>query len=171
MRPDSMPDSDHDAVSWGEAYQLAAGDQVGELRARVVAGDEHARWQLAGWLADRGRCDEAADLIRPLADAGDDLACTWLARWLTDERELSERAFAGDSRSLQALADIFATQGRFDELRQVLCTADGRVRPELAAWLARQGNIEVLEIGADAGDEECQRRMAGWRARHKHQRA
>lgn len=52
-----MPDSDRDTVSWWEAYQLAASDQADELRARGAAGDEHARWQLAGWLADRGRCD------------------------------------------------------------------------------------------------------------------
>jgi hypothetical protein len=71
-----MTDSNPDAVRWWEAYQLAASDQTGELRARVAAGDEHARSQLASWLADRGRWDEAADLIRPLADAdaGDDVA-------------------------------------------------------------------------------------------------
>jgi hypothetical protein len=162
-----VTDSNSDAVSWWEAYQLADTDEIGELRARAAAGDEHARWALARWLADRGRCDEAADLIRPLADTGDDLACRWLARWLSDERELSERAFAGDFHSLQVLADIFAVQGRVDELRQVLCTADGRVRPELAAWLARQGRVDVLEVAADAGDEESQRRLALWRARHR----
>jgi hypothetical protein len=161
-----VTDSNSDAVSWWEAYQLADTDEIGELRARAAAGDEHARWALARWLADRGRCDEAADLIRPLADTGDDLACMWLARWLTDERELGERAFAGDFHCMQALADIFAVQGRVEELRQILCTVDGRVRPELAAWLARQGNIEVLEVAADAGDEESQRRLARWRARH-----
>jgi hypothetical protein len=167
-----MTESDRDAVRWWEAYQLAATDQPGELQARVTAGDDHARWQLAGWLADRGRCDEAVDLIRPLADAGDDLACSWLARWLTDERELGDRASAGEFHSLQALAGIFAAQGRVDELRRVLFTADGRVRPELAAWLARQGNIEVLEVGAGAGDEECQRKLASWRARQsRRQRA
>jgi len=155
-----------DAVRWWEAYQLADSDETAELEARTAAGDEHARWQLASWLADRGRSDEAADLIRPLADAGDDLAASWLARWLTDERELGERAFAGDFYALQVLADLLAVQGRTGELRQVLCGADGRVRPELATWLSRQGRIDVLEVGAGAGDEDCQRRLARWRMRH-----
>jgi hypothetical protein len=162
----SSTDRRPDDVRWWEAYQLAASDETAELRRRAAAGDEHATWQLAGWLADRSRCDEAAALIRPLADAGDDLACTWLARWLSDERELSERALDGDFHALQALADILAVGGRADELRQVLCGADGRVRPELAGWLWRQGSIDVLEVGADAGDEDCQRRLARWRARH-----
>jgi hypothetical protein len=155
-----------DAVRWWEAYRLAASDETAELEARTAAGDEHARWQLAGWLADRGRSDEAADLIRALADAGDDLAASWLARWLTDERELSERALAGEFHALQVLAELLAVQGRTGELRPVLCGADGRVRPELAAWLPRQGSIEVLSVGADAGDEDCQRRLARWRMRH-----
>ncbi len=161
-----MTAASSDAARWWEAYQLAASDETGELRVRTAAGDDHARWQLAGWLADRGRCGEAADLIRPLADAGDDLASTWLARWLTDEQELSERASAGDFHALQALADILAVPGRTGELRQVLSGTDGRVRPELTAWLSRQGSIEVLEVAAEAGDEDCQRRLARWRARH-----
>lgn len=98
---ESITDSTSDAARWWEACQLTASDQIGELRARVVAGD----------------------------------------------------------------ADALAGQCRIDDLRQILCTADGRVRPELAAWLCRQGNIEVVEVAADAGDDDCQRKLAAWRAR------
>jgi hypothetical protein len=71
-----------DAARWWQAYQLAEGDQAGELAARAAAGDEHARQQLASWLADRGRTQEAIEVIRPLAD-GENVAEMWLpAGWL-----------------------------------------------------------------------------------------
>src|SRR5262249_58541749 len=73
-----------DAERWWQAYLLAENDQADELRQRAAGGDEHARRQLAGWLSDRARTEEAIEVIRPLADAGDDIAELWLARWLAD---------------------------------------------------------------------------------------
>ena len=71
-----------DAARWWQAYLLADNNQVDELRERAAAGDEHARQQLASWLSDRGRTDEAISVIRPLADAGDDVATRrLLADW------------------------------------------------------------------------------------------
>jgi len=35
----------------------------------------------------------------------------------------------------------------------------------LEAWLARQCDVEVIRIGAEAGDEDCQRRLALWQVR------
>jgi hypothetical protein len=151
-----------DDVSWWEAYQLAEAGQAGELRARAQAGDGHARWQLAHWLADRGWAGEAADLVRPLADAGDDLASTWLARWLADGGDMSElrqRAAAGEYHCLQELADALADTDQIQELRGILSIPGGRVRPDLAAWLARSHGPEVLRLGAELGDADCGRRL------------
>jgi len=69
-----------DAERWWQAYQLAENDQAGELRERAEAGDDHARRQLASWLSDRARTEEAIEVIRPLADAGDEVADLWLVR-------------------------------------------------------------------------------------------
>lgn len=56
------------------------------------------RRQLAGWLAERAGTEEAIEVIRPVADAGDDIAQLWLARWLAERDyldELRHRAGAG----------------------------------------------------------------------------
>ncbi|HEY2507545.1 MAG TPA: hypothetical protein VGI58_13610 [Streptosporangiaceae bacterium] len=154
-----------DDIAWWEAYQLAETDQPEALRARAVAGDDHARWQLAHWLADRGRPGEAADLVRPLADLRDDLAGTWLARWLADDGDLAElrrRAAAGDYHCLQELAGALAGTDQIPELRAVLSTPDGQVRPELAAWLARSHGPDVWRLGAELGDADCGRRLERW---------
>jgi len=82
VRP--LGEDTEDAVRWWQACVLAENDQVDELRERAAAGDEHARRQLASWLSDRARTDEAIEVIRPLADTGDDVAELWLARWLAE---------------------------------------------------------------------------------------
>ena len=91
----SRPSGDQvsDAARWWRAYSLAESDQVDELRRLAATGDDHARRQLASWLAERAfpydgpdqaKLDEAITVIRPLADTGDDVAELWLARWLAD---------------------------------------------------------------------------------------
>jgi hypothetical protein len=71
-----LGDTAEDAGRWWRAYLLAENDQAGELRQLAEAGDEHARRQLASWLADRARTQEAgppAEATRP---------CTsWPAGW------------------------------------------------------------------------------------------
>ena len=97
-------------------------------------------------------------MIRPLADAGEDLASLWLWRWLADSdpAELRRRPQAGDFYCLEVLADSVRWRApAAPERRLVLCTPDGRLMPGLEAWLARQGDVEVIRIGAVAGDEEC----------------
>ena len=73
------PDSDPDAISWWEAYQLAEADEIDQLRTRTDSGDDHARRALANRLAEHGSCADAVDVIRPLADAGEDLASLFCA--------------------------------------------------------------------------------------------
>ena len=61
-----------DAARWWRAYCLAENDEVDQLRQQAEGGDDHARRQLASWLSDRGRAQEAIAVIRPLADAGEE---------------------------------------------------------------------------------------------------
>jgi hypothetical protein len=156
-----------DAARWWRAYVLAEDDQEDALRRLADGGDDHAQRELARWLAERGRTAEAITLIRPLADAGEDLAQLWLARWLAgDDRvgELRHRADVGDDHAWPELFDWLAWHD-LDQLRVLTATLDGRPLQLLTNWLARQGNIEVLRIGADTGDDDARRRLAHWLAR------
>jgi len=150
-----------DAARWWQAYQLAGHDRVDELRERAVAGDEHARLQLAGWLADRARTQDAIEIIRPLADAGDGVAQLWLARWLAEQDgvdELRQRAVGGDYHAVVELAGWLAAHDRLDELR-VLVVEE---RELLSSWLARQPEMKLARLAADLGDEHAERRVARW---------
>ncbi len=160
-----MPGEDtEDAARWWQARVLAENDQVDELRERSAAGDGHARRQLASWLSDRARTDEAIEVIRPLADAGDDVAGLWLARWLAERGELDElrqRAGAGDDQALHELTGWLADHGCLDELRALVAG-----QPQLlASWLARQHDVKVLRLAADLGDDGARRRLERWLAR------
>ena len=103
IRP--LADAGEDIAQFWLARWLAECDQAGELRQRANAGDDHALYELAGWLAGHGRLTELRELVstegglaalqafwrtwqvdvevlRLLADAGDDDARRQLARWL-----------------------------------------------------------------------------------------
>jgi hypothetical protein len=153
-----------DAEQWWQAYQLAERGQDDELRRRAAAGDEHARMQLATWLGDRGRTGEAIELIRPLVEAGDDIADRWLARWLAERGEVPElrqRAAAGSYPALIELADWLAGHGRRDELRALMAGH----QLLLGTWLAAQGNMDVIALAAELGDEYARQRLDQWLAR------
>src|SRR5260221_14546710 len=75
-----LGEATEDEERWWQAYLLAENDQDDGLRERAASGDEHARRQLASWLSDRLRTEEAIEVIRPLADPGDDVAELWLGR-------------------------------------------------------------------------------------------
>ena len=73
-----------------------------------------------GRLADQARLEEAIEVIRPLADAGDDVAELWLARWLADcdgLDELRERAGTGGYYASRELARLLAGHDSLEELR------------------------------------------------------
>lgn len=154
-------------MQWWRAYRLAENDQVDELRKLAVAGDDHARRQLASWLSDRGytgggspdraKLDEAIEVIGPLADAGDDVAELWLARWLADlDRldELRERADRGSYHASRKLARRLADHDMLGELRErASCGGDHALR-ELVRRLAERDMDEELReliMSADAG--------------------
>jgi hypothetical protein len=161
-----------DAERWWDAFQLAETDQAGELRERAEAGDEHARRQLASWLADRGYTytdegpdraglEEAIEVIRPLADAGDDIAAMWHARWLADAGhlgELRERAASGGYHAVHELAAWLARRKDWGELRQLM--ADHREL--LAGWRARQHDKDVMRLAAELGDDDSRRQLEEW---------
>jgi hypothetical protein len=162
----SLPDCAHDAVLWWQAYQLAEAGHADELTARTAAGDDHARRQLAAWLAERRRTAEAVAVIRPLADAGDDVARLWLARWLAeldDAEDLRKRAAAGDCHALTELARWLSRHERRDELRDLIAGS----WPELASWIAGQHDMRVLQLAAELGDDDARQRLDRWLARSR----
>jgi hypothetical protein len=169
--------SAEDAEQWWDAFQLAENDQAGELRERADAGDEHARRQLASWLADRGYVngglndpagglDEAIEVIRPLADAGDDIASMWLARWLADAGqldELRERAASGSYHAVHELAEWLTYRKHWGELRQLM----NDHWELLAGWRARQYDMNVMRLAAELGDNDARLRLDEWLSRRR----
>lgn len=144
----------NDAARWWRAYVLAEHDQVDELRELAAAGDDHARRQLADWLADRAKTDEAIEVIRPLADVSDDVAELQLARWLADRDhgdELRERADHGEYHARWELAGWLADRDALSELRQ---RADSGDYPALCALVrrlaARDMGQEFRQLAASA---------------------
>jgi hypothetical protein len=154
----SLVDEADDAARWWQAYVLAENDQVDELRERAVAGDGHARRQLASWLSDRARTQEAIEAIRPLADAGDEVAELWLVRWLADDDrldELRERAARGSYYGPHELAKVLAAHDLHDELRERAFSGGGHdALWQLAKWLAARDRHDELRELATAADPE-----------------
>jgi hypothetical protein len=163
----SRPSGDEvsDAARWWRAYTLAESDQVDELRRLAASGDDHARRQLASWLAerafpfggpDRAKLDEAIEVIRPLADAGDDVAELWLARWLADSDRLGElrhRADRGSYHAERLLARCLARHDLLSELRHRADSGSNHAWRELVRRLAdRDMDKELRELltSADA---------------------
>ncbi len=156
-----------DAARWWQAYSLAENGEVDELRQRADGGDDHARQQLAYWISERGRPQEAIALIRPLADTGDGIAQLWQARWLAESDqpgELRQRVNAGDDYALYELAGWLAVHGRLTELRELI-SIDGGLAALQAFWRTWQADVEVLRLLAGAGDDDAQRQLARWLAR------
>lgn len=159
-----LGDTAEDAERWWRAYQLAENDQAGELRERAEAGDEHARRQLASWLSDWARTGEAIEVIRPLADAGDEVAELWLARWLADGDHLDElrrRAASGSYPALHELAEWLAGHEHMDELRELVVDH----RELLSGWLTRGQSMKVVRLAAQLGDDAARRHLERWLSR------
>src|SRR5262245_22692119 len=159
----SLGDTAEDAGQWWQAYQLAENDQAEALRERADPGHQHHRRHLASWLADRGytggspdraKLAKAIEVIRPLADAGDDVAGLWLARWLADldqVEELRQRAASGSFHAVHELAEWLAWHERLDELRRLMVDH----WELLAGWRARQHHMNVRRLAAEMGDDDA----------------
>ena len=150
-----------DAARWWRAYVLAENDQVDELRESATTGDDHARRQLADWLGDRDRTEEAIEVIRPVADAGDEVADLRLARWLADRDNLDELRQRADSGSYHASRELdtrLAEHDRYDELRERASASGGdHALCELARRLAqRDMHRELRELAVSADPDRRQ---------------
>jgi len=156
-----------DAARWWHAYQLAERDQDDELRKLAAADDDHARRQLASWLSDRAYAygtdpdraglGEAIELIRPLADAGDDITELWLARWLADcgrLEELRQRADRGSYHAARKLACCLADRDLLDELRARADCGDRHAYGALISALADHDMHEELRAHVEAADAD-----------------
>jgi hypothetical protein len=147
-----------DAVRWWRAYVLADNDEADQLRALADAGDDHARRELASWLSDRARTEEAIEVIRPLADSGDDVAELWLVRWLAEGDQLDElrqRTSGGSYYAPPELARLLAEHDMYDELRERSSSAAGNYALHaLARRLAERDmrdELRELAMAADLG--------------------
>jgi len=154
-------DEASDAARWWRAYVLAENDQVDELRESAATGDDHARRQLADWLGDRDRTEEAIEVIRPVADAGDEVADLRLARWLADRDNLDELRQRADSGSYHASRELdtrLAEHDRYDELRERASASGGdHALCELARRLAqRDMHRELRELAVSADPDRRQ---------------
>ena len=118
---------------WYAAGLLA--DLLGDLdglRTRADAGGGDA-WRLAGPLVERGDFDEAVQILRAAADAGDAYAGWRLAELLAkrgDFAGLRARADVGDEHAAHGLAELLVKQGRGEEaerLRRFGLNLDGSI--------------------------------------------
>jgi hypothetical protein len=88
-----------------------------ELRERASEGDTTAARRLAHLLQREGSPDQAIDIIRSIADAGDKVAQEQLARLLGEHGHIDElraRADGGCEEAQSALATVLASEGRID---------------------------------------------------------
>lgn len=83
---------------------LARLGHIEELRVRADTGDTHAAIALAGVLANEGNTDDALNLLRTRADAGQ----------MPDTKLMPD---AGQMPAAIALASLLAHLGRLDDLR------------------------------------------------------
>ncbi|MGW7198008.1 hypothetical protein [Streptomyces chryseus] len=129
-----------------------------ELRARARAGDRSAGCRLAELLAGQGRVEEAIAVLRGLPSGP--AVRNSLIRLLLRAGHIEEvraMAYAGDINARSWLAELFAEQGRFEELGLL---AAGRphtsVARLLARTLARAGRVDegvaVLRERAERGE-------------------
>lgn len=92
------------------------------------------------------------------------MAELWLARWLADGDhidELRRRAATGSCHALHSLAWWLADREQMDELRGLVAEH----AELLSGWVARQGDMGVVRLAAEFGDDGARRRLDRWLAR------
>ncbi|MEX5718645.1 tetratricopeptide repeat protein [Geodermatophilus maliterrae] len=138
------------------------GDLAGAMAAYrgAAAGDTEGGLQLAFLLREQGEREEALDVARQLAAAGDDEADAVAACWewcATLDPALEPRLRTGAAHFAAARADLAALllqTGRPEEARSVL--ERGAKLGEQVAWLPL-GNLYREELGDDEAAEEAYR--------------
>ena len=133
-----------------------------------------------GLLNGSADLDEAEQILRARADAGDERAARRLAELLAQRGDLDEaeqilraRADTGDesavSRLAELLAELLAERGDLDDAEQILrARADTgdesavlRLAELLAELLAQHGDLDKLRTRADADDRDGTTEPAG----------
>ncbi|ONH25519.1 effector-associated domain EAD1-containing protein [Pseudofrankia asymbiotica] len=148
---------------WGAAVELARllaerGD-LDELQARVDAGDCASAVRLARLFDERGQYDRAEQILRILADAGDDYAGLELVQLRAERGDLgSLRALAADGfeSAADALACWVTKAGDYQEIGRVLRAfeeaGDWEIADGLARLLAKNGDLDSLQGLTEVGD-------------------
>ena len=105
-----------------------------------------------------GTLDEAVQVLRAPAGAGDNYAARRLAELLAERGDLDEAvqvlhipADAGDEEAAEQLADLLAGRGDLDGLRARVGAGDGEAARRLAELLAGRGDLDGLLAQANAG--------------------
>ncbi|ABW12216.1 Tetratricopeptide TPR_4 [Parafrankia sp. EAN1pec] len=133
---------------------LEVGDVDG-LRDRAAAGDGEAARVLSQQRTRAGDLEDAADVLRPAADAGDWRAAARLIDLMLEVDDLdglAARAEKGDKEAAVALALRLAEAGDVDQLRARADTGDPAAAGTLAEILAKAGDVDELRARAGAGD-------------------
>jgi len=121
---------------------LADRGDIGALRSRADAGDDHAARRLADLLAEHGDVDGAVAVLQARADAGSDSAHHRVADLLADRGDvdrLRTRADAGDIAAAWRLADLLAERHDIEGLWARVHAGDAHAGDRLADVLAAAG--------------------------------
>jgi len=180
-------DGDRLATAW--LADLDGGEaRLDRLRQRADGGDRLALGHLAEVLAERGRIDEAINLLQTRAEAGDRLAADHLADLLARydrTAQLQQRADAGDDAAEMVLdagrdagiaryiggghlacrlSDALAEQGHIDDAIAVMqahaSAAIGMADDYLVDMLVNHGRLDLLRQRAATGDWPANIRLA-----------
>jgi tetratricopeptide (TPR) repeat protein len=165
---------DADAARW-LARALADQGDVKELRERASHGDRHAAIHLARCLAkDPLQIREALDILRPLADAGDDEAAEeipFLLEALGDVEEAvsllsalvrkeSDFVLFGPGRLGGALIDLCARHDRVDDLRRMSDSGNPYAAQRLVGLLVDSRRLDELRGEVAAGTPGAVQQLA-----------
>ncbi|WP_203018215.1 effector-associated domain EAD1-containing protein [Frankia sp. AgW1.1] len=151
------------------AEQLAVRGDVDGLRARARAraGDQFAAGELADLFAKRGDVDGLRDLVDTGHQfIAERLARLLLKRdeYQEAEQVLRVAADAGDTGGARELVNLLARRGDLDGLRDQANNGHQYAACELARLLAENGEYheaeQLLQTVADAGDENAARQLA-----------
>jgi hypothetical protein len=143
-----------------------AADQLTGVPADRGSVDTSTACWLAGVLIGVGYVDQALQVLRHHADAGDWYCATKLVDTMVEQGRLDalrDRADTGDPYAADRLIDVLARQGRVEELRDRADGGDHGAADRLIDVLIAAGRVEealrALRDRADAGDPRAADRM------------
>jgi hypothetical protein len=134
----------------------------------AAAGEPRAAYRLAGLLAASGRDDEALEVLLPWTATPDTDVAEFVARLLGRtgrDKDLRDRAAAGDSAAASELVDLLMSLGRESELRAYGDAGNKAIAYRLAELLTQRGRTseaaEVLRPHVSSGDWAAADQLTG----------